>query len=53
MTVESHSMWRVFGATEAAVNILGEFLSRVRSSSSWEDIMGSLDYLYRAYSERP
>jgi translation initiation factor 2B subunit (eIF-2B alpha/beta/delta family) len=53
MTVESHSMWRVFGATEAAVSILGEFLSRVRSSSSWEDIMGSLDYLYRAYSERP
>ncbi len=49
----SSGVWRVFGATEAAVELLREFLGDIRSSRDWGDILGAFDRLYRACAERP
>ncbi len=45
--------WRVYGATEAAKSILEEFLRKVNSSKSWEDLLAAIDYLYEICSARP
>ncbi|MEM4971648.1 MAG: translation initiation factor eIF-2B [Sulfolobales archaeon] len=45
--------WKVYGATEAAKSILEEFLRRINSSRSWEDLLAAIDYLYEACSARP
>ncbi len=46
-------VWIVFGATEAAVDLLRRFTEDIRSSRSWSDILGSFERLYRACVERP
>lgn len=45
--------WRIYGATEAARSILEEFFKRARSSRSWGELLGAIDYLYRACESRP
>ncbi|MEM1611138.1 MAG: translation initiation factor eIF-2B [Sulfolobales archaeon] len=45
--------WKVYGATEAAKSILEEFLRRINSPRSWEDLLDAIDYLYEACSARP
>lgn len=47
------SVWGVYGATEAAADVLKSFSARVRSSAGWRDLLEAFEFLYRAYRERP
>jgi len=53
MARRTPEIWSVYGATEAAVNILENFLRAAKSSSSWEGLLDAFDLLYRACNARP